>query len=131
MPFGTDTKITHLGSAIIADRIKNTPTVASPRWVAIGVGATGAGRTAAKTDSALSTPVETRSEGTESRVTVTETNDAYQVVGIVTATAPRNVDEAALFNALSGGTMFLSATFTVVALSTNDSLQLTCKCQIT
>jgi len=131
MPFGTDTKITHGGSAIIADRIKNTPTVASPRWVGIGVGATGAGRTAAKTDTGLSTAAESRVEGTESRVTTTETNDTYQVVGIITATAPRDVDEAGLFNASSGGTMFLSATFAVVALATNDSLQLTCKCQIT
>lgn len=131
MAFGTATVITHGGFGIIADRIKNVPTVASPRWVSVGVGATGAARTAADTDTALSSAVESRSEGSESTVTTTETNDTYRVVGIVTATAPRNVDEAALFNALSGGTMFLSATFPVIALATNDSLQLTCNCQIT
>jgi hypothetical protein len=130
MPFGTATVITHGGFAIIADRIKNTPTVASPRWAAIGTGATGAARTALATDTALSTEVETRGEGSESQQTTTETGDTYRVVGVVTATAPRDVDEAALFNALTSGSMFLSATFPVVVLATNDSLQLTCNCQI-
>lgn len=127
----TTAVITQGGFGIIADRIKNTPTVASPRWVEIGVGATGAVRTAAATDVALTTAVESRSEGVESQQTTTETGDTYRVVGVVTATAPRNVDEAALFNALVGGTMFLSATFDVIALATNDSLQLTCNTQIT
>jgi hypothetical protein len=131
MPFGTATVITRGGFGIIADRIKNTPTVASPRWVSIGVGATSAARTAADTDTALSSAVESRSEGVESQQTTTHTGDTYRCIGVVTATAPRDVDEAALFNALSGGTMFMSATFAVIALATNDSLQLTCNCQIT
>lgn len=96
----------------------------------MGVGATGADRTAANTDTALSTEVESRSLGSESQVTTTETGDTYQVVGVITATNTRNVDEAGLFNASSGDTMFLSATFAIIALNTNDSLQLTCKCKI-
>jgi hypothetical protein len=131
VPFGTATVITHGGFGIIADRIKNVPTVASPRWVAIGTGATSAARTAAATDTTLSTEVETRGEGSESQQTTTETGDTYRVVGVVTATAPRDVDEAGLFNALTVGTMFLSATFPVVELDTNDSLQVTCNTQIT
>lgn len=130
MAFGTATVITRGGYGIIADRIKNVPTGASPRWVEIGVGATGAARTAAASDTGLSSAVESRSEGTESQVTTTETGDTYRAVGIITATAPRSVDEAGLFNALVAGTMFLSATFPVVALATNDSLQLTCNCKI-
>lgn len=130
MPFGTATVITRGGYGIIANRIANVPTVASPRYVGIGTGATGAGRTAAASDAALSTEVETRATGTESQQTTTETGDTYRVVGTITATAPRNVDEAGLFNASSAGTMFLSATFPVIALATNDSLQLTCNCKI-
>ncbi len=130
MPFGTATVITRGGFGIIANRIANTPSVASPRYVAMGTGATGAARTAAAADTALSTEVETRATGIESQVTTTETGDTYQVVGVITATAPRNVDEAGLFNASTGPTMFLSATFTVIPLSINDSLQLTCKCKI-
>lgn len=130
MPFGSATIITRGGFSIIANRISNSPTVASPRYVAMGVGATGAARTAAASDTALSSEVESRATGIESQVTTTETGDTYQCVGVITATADRDVDEAALFNANAAGTMFLSATFTVIPLSTNDSLQLTCKCQI-
>src|SRR5688572_7411056 len=120
MPFGSATVITKVGYNIIANRIMNTPTINSPRHVAMGVGATGAARTAANTDTALSTEVETRSVGVESNVTTTETGDTYQCVGVITATNTRNVDEAGLFNAASGPSMFLSATFPVIALNIND-----------
>jgi hypothetical protein len=125
------TVITKLGYAIIANRIQTTPSSNAPRYVGIGTGA--GARTAANTDTALTTEVETRSAGIESQVTTTETGDTYQCVGVVTATAPRTVNEAGLFNASSGPQMFLSSTFNggdAVALSTNDSLQLTCKCKI-
>jgi hypothetical protein len=131
MAFGTATVITNGGLGIIANRIQGTPTVASPKFVAMGVGATGAGRTAAKTDTALSTEVESRATGSESQVTTTQAGDTYQCVGVITASASRNVDEAGLFNASTSVTMFLSSTFAVFALNTNDSLQLTCKCQLT
>jgi hypothetical protein len=131
MAFGTGTVVTVGGRGVIANRIRNTPSVASPRWVGVGTGATGADRTAAATDTALSTEAETRGEGIESQQTTTETGDTYRVVGVVTATNSRNIDEAGLFNAVSGGTMFLSATFPVVSLSINDSLQLTCNVQVT
>lgn len=130
MAFGTATVITKLGFSIIANRIQTTPTINAPKFVAIGTGATGAARTAVNTDTALSTEIETRATGIESQATTTETGDTYQVVGVITASAPRSVDEGGLFNASSGPTMFLSATFTVIPLSTNDSLQLTCKCKI-
>lgn len=130
MAFGTATVITRGGFSIIANRISASPTIDSPRYVAMGVGATGAARTAAASDTALSSEVESRSAGVETQTTTTETGDTYQCVGVVTATASRNVDEAGLFNASTGPTMFLSATFTIIPLSTNDSLQLTCKCKI-
>jgi hypothetical protein len=125
------TVITKLGYSIIANRIQTTPTLGAPRYVAIGTGA--GARTAANTDTALTTEVETRGTGIESQVTTTETGDTYQCVGVVTASAPRTVNEGALFNASSGPTMFLSSTFNggdAISLATNDSLQLTCKCKI-
>lgn len=126
------TVITRGGFSIIANRIATTPSINSPRYVAMGTGA--GARTAAATDTALTTEVETRATGIESQVTTTITGDTYQCVGVITATGARTVNEAGLFNASSGPTMFLSATFNggdAVSLSTNDSLQLTCKCQIT
>jgi hypothetical protein len=130
MPFGTATVITRGGFAIISNRLQNTATVAAPRYVGIGVGATAAARTAAASDTALSSEVETRTAGTETQQTTTETNDTYQVVGVVTATGSRDVDEMGLFNASSAGTMFLSATHAVIALAVNDSVQYTAKCKI-
>ena len=125
------TVVTKLGYSIIANRVQNTPTLNSPRFVEMGTGA--GARTAANTDTALTTAVETRATGIESQVTTTETGDTYQCVGVITATAPRTVNEAGLFNASSGPQMFLSSTFNggdAISLSTNDSLQLTCKVKI-
>jgi hypothetical protein len=130
MPFGTATVVTSSGKAIAAKRhIGTTPSQAEPLFVGIGVGATGAARTAAVGDTALSTAVESRVSGTSSTVTTSVTNDTYQVVGTVTASATRAVDEAGTFDASTAGNMDISATFAVVNLASGDSLQLTFKKQ--
>jgi hypothetical protein len=97
----------------------------------MGVGATGAARTAVAADTALSSAVETRTSGTESVVTTTQTGDTYQSVGIITATTTRAVDEAGLFDASSTGNMFTSATFPVINLNNGDSISFTHKVQLT
>lgn len=128
MAFGTATVVTNSGKAIAAKRhIGATPAQAEPLYVGIGTGATGAARTAVAADTALSTAVESRVAGTSSNVTSTVANDTYQVVGAVTATAGRAVDEAGTFDAAAAGNMDISATFAVVNLSSGDSLQLTFK----
>lgn len=128
MPFGTGTVVTNLGFAVAAKRFLGaSPAQAEPNFSAIGVGATGAARTAAAGDTALSTQVESRVAGTSSTVTTTQTNDTYQVVATHTATATRAVDEGGLFDASSGGNMFTSATHPVVNLASGDSLQNTWK----
>jgi hypothetical protein len=133
MPFGAATVITTIGKAMFADRVRTTPATYSnaPKYVAMGVGATGAARTAVVGDTALSSEVESRTSGTESIVTTSTTGDTYQVVGTVTASASRAVDEAGLFDASSTGNLFLSATFNVVNLSNGDSIQFTFKAQLT
>lgn len=132
MAFGTATVITNVGKGIAAKRMFGaTPTQLEPKFIGLGVGATGAARTAVVGDTALSTEVETRATGTGSTVTTTQTNDTFQEVGTVTATATRAVDEAGLFDASTTGNMFLSATFAVVNLANGDSLQLTAKTQFT
>jgi hypothetical protein len=128
MAFGTATVVTSSGKAIAAKRhIGATPAQAEPNYVGIGTGATGAARTAVVADTALSTAAESRVAGTSSNVTTTVTNDTYQTVGTVTATAARAVDEAGTFDAVSAGNMDISATFAVVNLAIGDSLQLTMK----
>lgn len=67
-----------------------------------------------------------RTAGTSSTVTTGGvTNDTYQTVATITATATRSVDEAGTFDAASAGNMDVSATFPVVSLASGDSLQLT------
>jgi hypothetical protein len=129
MPFGTATVITNVGAAVQAKRLVGaTPTQAEPKYCAMGVGATGAARTAAVGDTALSTEVETRTTGAASTVTTTQTNDTYQCVGTVAATTSRAVDEAGLFDqSAAGGNLMLSATFPVQNLLSGDSIQFTWK----
>jgi hypothetical protein len=133
MPFGAATVVTNKGKAMFADRVRTTPATYTnaPKFVAMGTGATGAGRTAVAGDTALSTEVETRTSGTESVQTTSVTNDTYQVVGTITATGARAVDEMGLFDASTVGNMFLSATHAVVNLASGDSIQYTAKVQLT
>lgn len=132
MAFGTATVITNVGKGIAAKRMFGaTPAQLEPKFIAMGTGATGAARTAVVGDTALSTEVETRTSGTGSTVTTTQTNDTFQETGTVTATATRAVDEAGLFDASTVGNMFLSATFAVVNLASGDSIAFTMKTQFT
>ena len=126
MAFGTGTVVTNSGKAIAAKRhIGSTPAQAEPLYIGIGVGATGAARTAAAADTALSSAVESRVAGTSSTVTTTVTNDTYRVTGTVTLTGSRAIDEAGTFDAASSGNMDISATFAVINLGAGESLQLT------
>lgn len=131
MAFGVATVVTNKGKATIANRLQTTPSLNPIKFVAMGVGATGAARTAVVADTALTTEVETRTSGTESIVTTGVTNDTYQVVGIVAATATRAVDEGGLFDASTVGNMGTSATFNVINLVSGDSIQFTWKIQLT
>jgi len=120
------TVITNKGKEIISDRIMGTGT--EPKFVAWG---TGAG-TAAATDTTLFTEsAEARTSGTSSKVTTTTTNDTYQVVGAIVATAGRTITNAGLFDASTTGNLFIKADFTGVVLATNDSITFTFKCQFT
>lgn len=128
MAFGTATVFTNSGRAIVTNRIIGSGT--EPKYIALGVGATGAARTAVVTDTALSSELsEGRATGTGTRVTTSVTNDTYQTVGTITASGSRAVDEAGTFDASTSGNMAVSATFPVVNLLSGDSLQLTVQTQ--
>lgn len=118
------------GLDIVTNRIKGSGT----EPVNIGWG-TGVGTTA-RTDTTLFTEklVDlTTSAGTDhtagssSRVTTTTTNDTYQVTGTRTATGAGTVTNAGLFDAASGGNLFLKGDFTGIALASGDSIAFTIK----
>src|SRR3954470_2511014 len=65
--------------------------------------------------------------GTSTRVTTNTTNDTYQVVATRTATGAGTVTNAGLFDAASGGNLFLKGDFTGIGLAIGDSIQFTVK----
>lgn len=119
------------GKGIVTNRIKGAGT----EPLNIGWG-TGAGTTAA-TDTTLFTEAlvsgaaggTDHTAGTSTQQTTTTTNDTYQVVGTRTATGAFTVTNAGLFDAASGGTLFMKGDFTGIALASGDAIQFTCKVQ--
>ena len=130
MAFGANVTITNLGKQIITNRmISNVQTL--PVFQAIGVGATGADRTADPTDTTLSTEVETRQSANSPTVqTTTTTGDTLQIIQTTTTSASRAIDEAMLLDKSASGNSFISATFSPVNLVNGDSIQLTWKLKL-
>ncbi len=122
------TVIVNGGWAIVTNRIIQAGT--APKYIGWG---TGAGTAAARdttrvTDKLgdLSTSAGTdHTTGTESRTTTTNTNDTYTVTGTRTATGAGTVTNAGLFDAASGGTLFLKGDFTGIGLASGDSIAFT------
>ena len=81
----------------------------------------------------LATGTGTRVTGTTSRVTASVTNDAWQNVFTVTASAAGTVTNAGCFDnsAIGSGNCFVKGDFTGVPLSNGDSIQFTAKVQFT
>lgn len=124
---------TNAGLAVINNRIIQAGT--APKLLGWGIGTT----PAAVTDTDLQTEQsETLSGGrvsaTESRVTGSQTNDTYQLVGTVTcAGAGKTISELGAFDSQSVGSsapnghgnMLLHGVFTGIGLSIGDSIAFT------
>ena len=123
------TVVTNAGRGIVTNRLKGAGT----EPLNIGWG-TGAG-TAAVADTTLFTEAlvtlaaggTDHTAGTSTQQTTTVTNDTYQVVGTRTATGAGSVTNAGLFDAASGGALFLKGDFTSIGLASGDSIQFTVK----
>ncbi len=118
------TVLTNKGKEIISDRLMGNGT--EPKYVAWG---TGAGTSAAADTTLFTEASEARVAGTSSKVTTTTTNDTYQVVGTLTASAGKTITNAGLFDASTSGNMFIKTDFTGVVLAQNDSITFTFKAQ--
>jgi hypothetical protein len=123
------TLVVNGGKGIVTNRIKGAGT--EPLNVGWG---TGAGTTAA-TDTtlftealvSLSAGTTDHTVGTSTQQTTTTTNDTYQVVATRTATGAGTVTNAGLWDAASGGTLFLKGDFTGIGLASGDSILFTIK----
>jgi hypothetical protein len=115
------------GLDIVTNRIKGAGT----EPLNIGWG-TGAGTTT-RTDTTLFTEAlvtlaaggTDHTAGTSSRQTTTTANDTYRVTGTRTATGAGTVTNAGLFDAASGGNLFLKGDFTGIGLASGDSIAFT------
>ena len=124
------TFVVNQGLDVTTNRIKGAGT--EPLYIGWGVGA----GTTTKGDTALfaerlvdlTTAGGTdHTAGTSSRVLTTVANDTYQVVGTRTATGAGTVTNAGLFDAASGGNLFLKGDFTGIGLANGDSIAFTIK----
>jgi hypothetical protein len=117
------------GLAIVTNRLKGAGT--EPLHVGWG---TGAGTTT-RTDTSLFTAAlvdltagnTDHTAGTSTQQTTTTTSDTYQVVATRTATGAGTVTNAGLWDAASGGNLFLKGDFTGIGLASADSIQFTIK----
>lgn len=91
------------------------------KYCSMGTG----GTTATDGDTAMGTQVEGRTSGTQSQVEGDHSNDTYQVVGEVAATASRAVIEAGLHSAATEGTLMARASFDAINLDSGDSIEFT------
>lgn len=115
---------TNAGAAIITNRIIQAGT--APKNIGWGIGTTAA----AVTDTALvteSAPTTAggRTVGTESRTTITNTNDNYQVAGTVTAGSTLAITESGLFDAVSAGNLLTRGVFSAVNVVSSDAIAFT------
>lgn len=118
------TVFTNAGAAIVSNRMIQAGT--APKNIGWGIGTTAA----AVTDTALvteSAPTTAggRTVGTETRTTVTNTNDNYQVAGTVTAGSSLAITEAGLFDAATSGNMLIRSVFSAVNVVSGDSIAFT------
>jgi stage V sporulation protein SpoVS len=119
------TVVTAAGRAITTSRLAGSGTV--PQYVAWG---TGAG-TAAVADTGLFTEAsEARVAGSLTQQTTSTTNDTFQVVGtMIVAGSGKTITNAGLFDASSGGNLFLKGDFTGVVLNVGESIQFSFRVQ--
>lgn len=121
--------VTNVGRAIYNHMLKGTAGYQIPQYIGWGTSATVAART--QTTLGTESSQESRVAGTTSVATTTTTDDTFRVVGTLTvATSNKNITEAAVFDAASGGRMFLKATFDALALNVGDQIQFTFDSQL-
>jgi hypothetical protein len=128
------TLVVNNGKGIITNRIKGSGT--EPVNIGWGTGTqtttlatdTGLGPTTVEKLVDLSTSAGTdHTVGASTQQTTTTTNDTYQVTGTRTATGTGAVTVAGLFDAASGGTLFLKGDFAAINLVSGDSILFTIK----
>lgn len=96
-------------------------------FVGWGTGSTAA----AATDTALETAsAEARTDGTQSQVTTTATDDTMRVVATITSASTQSITEVVLFDASTAGTALLRAVHASTPLVNGESITYTVDFQL-
>ena len=117
--------------SIVTSRLSGGGT--EPKQIGWGTGAGTAGATDTTLFSEkaldLSSTTGTRVAATSSQVTVTTTNDTYQLAATLTATGAGTVTNVGAFDnsTIGSGNLYAKADFTGVALASGDSIAFTLK----
>lgn len=126
------TVVVNAGQKIPSGRlIGATPSQAEPKYIgwgtSAGTAAVGDTTLFGEKDVDLSSTSGTRTTGSSSQVTTTQTNDTYQVTGTRTATGAGTVTNAGLFDnaTIGSGTLYVKGDFTGIALAIGDSIAFT------
>lgn len=112
------------GPAILNNRVIQAGTAPKNIGWGTGTNAAAVGDSALQTEAAPTT-AGGRTVGTESRVTLAQTNDTYQVAGTVTAGSSLAITEAGLFDNVTSGNMLIRGVFAAVNVVSGDSIAFT------
>jgi hypothetical protein len=118
------TVFTNAGAAIITNRVIQAGTAPKNIGWGTGTNAAAVGDTALQTEAAPTTSGG-RTVGTESRTTVSVTNDNYQVTGTVTAGGGLAITEAGIFDNVTAGNLLIRSVFAAVNVVSGDSIAFT------
>jgi hypothetical protein len=123
------TVVVNGGLGIVTNRLKGAGTEPLNVGWGTGAGTAAVGDTTLFTEAlvSLSAGTSDHTAGTSTQQTTTTTNDTYQVVATRTATGSGTVTNAGLWDAASGGNLFLKGDFTGIGLVSGDSILFTIK----
>jgi hypothetical protein len=122
------------GRAIVTNRIKGAGTEPLNLGWGTAAGTTAAADTTLFTEKLVDLATSAGTDhtvGTSTQQTTSTTNDTYQVIATRTATGAGTVTNAGLFDAASGGNLYMKGDFTGIGLAIGDAIQFTCKVQYT
>ena len=131
LSFGLATLQVNGGRGIVTARLRGTGTEPLNIGWGTGAGTTAAADTTLFTEALVNMTAggTDHTVGTSSQQTTTTTNDTYRTTGTRTATATGTITNAGLFDAASGGTLFMKGDFAGIALSANDAIAFTMNVQ--
>jgi len=118
------TVFTNVGPSIVTNRIIQAGTAPKNIGWGTGTNAAAVADTTLQTEAAPTTSGG-RTVGTESRTTITQTSDNYQVAGTVTAGGTLAITEAGLFDAVTAGNLLIRSVFSAINVVSGDSIAFT------